>query len=96
MAWNFNDGTNYTFAIATASGTINGYAANAFSINTAAFQNAFTGTWGTSLSNDGKSLNLTYTAATAIPEPNSAALTLIGLGVVALRRRHTSRRGLLG
>jgi len=90
LASNFNDATNYTFAIATASGTISGYASNAFSINTTGFQNSFTGTWGTSLSNDGKSLNITY-SATAIPEPSSAALTLIGLGVLALRRRHAAR-----
>ncbi|MEY2851494.1 MAG: hypothetical protein RL549_193 [Verrucomicrobiota bacterium] len=87
LASNFNDGTNYTFAIATASGTISGYAANAFSINTAAFQNSFTGTWGTSLSNDGKSLNITYTAATAIPEPNSLSLMVLGLATVLAKRR---------
>ena len=87
LASNFNDGTNYTFAIATASGTISGYAANAFSINTAAFQNPFTGTWGTSLSNDGKSLNITYTAATAIPEPSTGILFLSALGILALRQR---------
>ena len=90
LASNFNDGTNYTFAIATASGTISGYAANAFSINTTAFQNAFTGTWGTSLSNDGKSLNLTYTAATAIPEPSSVSLMVLGLATVLAKRRRKS------
>jgi hypothetical protein len=90
LASNFNDGTNYTFAIATASGTISGYAANAFSVNTAAFQNTFTGTWGTSLSNDGKSLNLTYTAATAIPEPSSVSLMVLGLATVLAQRRRRS------
>jgi autotransporter-associated beta strand protein/autotransporter passenger strand-loop-strand repeat protein len=87
LASNFNDATNYTFAIATASGTINGYAANAFSINTAAFQNSFTGNWGTSLSNDGKNLNITYTAATAIPEPSSLSLMVLGLATVLAARR---------
>jgi autotransporter-associated beta strand protein/autotransporter passenger strand-loop-strand repeat protein len=87
LASNFNDGSNYTFAIATASGTINGYAANAFSVNTSAFQNSFTGTWGTSLSNDGKSLNLTYTAATAIPEPSSASMLVLGLAAAFAKRR---------
>jgi autotransporter-associated beta strand protein len=75
----FNDATSYTFAISAASGTIHGYATDVFRIDTSAFQNPFTGTWGTSLSEDGKSLNITYTAATAIPEPSSAALALIGL-----------------
>jgi autotransporter-associated beta strand protein len=84
----FNDAMSYTFAIATASGSISGYGSDVFNINTTGFQNAFTGTWGTSLSNDGKSLNITYTAATAIPEPSSAALALIGLiSTLTLARR---------
>ena len=84
----FNDAMSYTFAIATASGSISGYGSDVFNINTTGFENAFTGTWGTSLSNDGKSLNITYTAATAIPEPSSAALALIGLiSTLALARR---------
>ena len=86
-ASNFTDSMNYSFAIATASGTINNYDSGKFLINTAGFQNAFTGTWGTSLSGDGKSLNITYTAATAIPEPSTGVLALCGLVIVALRRR---------
>jgi autotransporter-associated beta strand protein len=92
LASNFTDSMNYSFAIATASGSINNYDAGKFLINTAGFQNAFNGTWGTSLSGDGKSLNITYTAATAIPEPSSGALTLVGLGLVALSRHRRSRR----
>jgi autotransporter-associated beta strand protein len=87
LATNFNDASNYSFAIATASGSISGYGSDVFNINTSGFQNAFTGTWGTSLSNDGKSLNLTYTAATAIPEPSTGMLFLSALSVLALRRR---------
>ncbi len=87
LASNFTDGMNYSFAIATASGTINNYDAGKFLINTAGFQNAFTGTWGTSLGDGGKSLNITYTAATAIPEPSTGVLFLSALGILALRRR---------
>ena len=89
-ALNFNDATNYTFAIATASGSISGYASDAFSINTAGFQNSFTGTWGTSLSNDGKSLNITY-SATAIPEPSSASMLVLGLAALLANRRRCRR-----
>jgi hypothetical protein len=87
LASNFTDSMNYSFAIATASGSINNYDAGKFLINTAGFQNAFTGTWGTSLGNGGKSLNITYTAATAIPEPSTGMLFLSALSVLALRRR---------
>jgi fibronectin-binding autotransporter adhesin len=87
LATNFNDASNYSFAIATASGSISGYGSDVFNINTSGFQNAFTGTWGTRLSNDGKSLNLTYTAATAIPEPSSASMLVLGLVAVFAKRR---------
>jgi hypothetical protein len=87
LATNFNDASNYSFAIATASGSISGYGSDVFNINTSGFQNAFTGTWGTSLSNDGKSLNLTYTAATAIPEPSIASMLVLGLAAAFAKRR---------
>lgn len=86
LAANFNDANNYTFAIATASGTISGYASNASAINTSGFQNSFAGTWGTSLSNDGKSLNITYTA-TAIPEPSVASMFVLGFSALLANRR---------
>ena len=63
----------------------------AFAINTAGFQNAMTaagylaGSW--SVSQSGKSLMLNYTGATAIPEPNSASLVLLGLGLAYFQRR---------
>ena len=89
LASNFNSASNYTFAIATASGGISGYNAAAFSINTSGFQNTFTGTWGTSVT--GNSLNITYTAATAIPEPSSASMFVLGLAAALAKRRRVAR-----
>jgi fibronectin-binding autotransporter adhesin len=89
LASNFNSASNYTFAIATASGGISGYNAAAFSINTSGFQNTFTGTWGTSVT--GNSLNITYTAATAIPEPSSASMLVLGLAAALAKRRRVAR-----
>jgi len=88
----FNLTSNYNFAIATAAGGISGFDAGAFGIDTAGFQNSMgaspaynPGVW--SVSTSGNSLMLNYAGATAIPEPSTAALTLIGLGVLALTRR---------
>jgi len=105
----FSPGTDYSFAIATASGGIqiggtglggygslgafNAALASIFDINTGSFANnpGSDALWSISTSSGGRSLLLTYSGgATAIPEPNSAALVLVGLGAALLKRR---RRG---
>jgi hypothetical protein len=64
-----------------------------FNIRTTGFSNAPTSSalWNITTSSGGQTLLLNYNGgATAIPEPNSASLVLLGLGVAYLRRR---RRG---
>lgn len=70
--------------MATAAGGITGFAANAWTIDTALFQNSFNGSF--SLSQTGNSLYLNYAA---IPEPSTyAALAgALALGLAAWRRR---------
>lgn len=87
----FNTSANYDFLIATAAGGITNFSVDDFTIVTSRFANA-TGSGSSgenlwSLSTQGNNLYLSYSGATAIPEPSSAALTLIGLGVLALRWR---------
>ena len=97
-ARNFFPTYNYSIAIATAAGGITGFSQDAFQLDTSAFSNPVTfaswanqptftpGYFSLGLSADGKSINLNYAAA--IPEPSSTVLTLVGLGVLALRRRN--------
>jgi len=101
-ATGFDAFTNYSFAIATAAGGISNFSSSYFNILTGSFANSVNpagatsaGTWG--VSQQGNNLMLNYTAAsiasagaTAIPEPSSLALTVLGFGLLALRRR--SRR----
>jgi hypothetical protein len=87
----FDTAANYSFLIATAAGGITNFNVDDFSIVTTRFANA-TGSGSTgenlwSLSTQGNNLYLSYAGGTAIPEPSSAALTLIGMGVLALRCR---------
>jgi autotransporter-associated beta strand protein len=107
----FAPGTDYSFAIATASGGLqiggfglgqgsytdlaafNAALSSIFDINTGSFANNLgsDALWSISTSSGGTSLLLSYSgSATAIPEPNSAALVLVGLGAALLKRR---RRG---
>ena len=64
---NFNDHTSYSYTFASGSSVV-GFNANAFTINTSGFANAYTGAW--SVAQNGGNLNLVYTA---IPEPATYA-----------------------
>jgi autotransporter-associated beta strand protein len=86
-AANFSDATSYNWLFADFVNPITGYAADRFLVNTTAFDNVFTGTFGVALGNtigggDNTQLYLTYTA---VPEPRAALLG--GLGLLALLRR---------
>lgn len=87
----FDTAANYSFLIATAAGGITSFNEDDFTIVTTRFANATSsGSSGANLwsvDTEGNNLLLRYSGGTAIPEPSSAALTLIGLGVLALRRR---------
>jgi autotransporter-associated beta strand protein/T5SS/PEP-CTERM-associated repeat protein len=89
---NFNPAHNYTYALATASGGIFGFDPDAFAFDTAGFANAFDGTWSVALGNSGHDLNLSYSAATAVPEPSTCALFAgaVIFAVAALRRHRRS------
>ncbi len=86
---NFNAAQNSAYTIATTTGGILGFDANAFTINATGFTNALNGgTWSLALANANKDLALNFTAA-AIPEPSTYA-ALFGAGALALalyRRR---------
>lgn len=98
-ATGFDAFTNYSFAIATAAGGIGAFDSSWFDVRAGNFTNSMNptgataaGSWGVARS--GNSILLNYTAATgslanatAIPEPSSASLILLGLAGVALGRR---------
>ena len=67
---------------------------NLFNIRTTGFSNAPTsGPWTISTSAGGQTMLLNYNGgATAIPEPSSAALVVLGLAAVLAKRRRRGRR----
>ena len=88
-ATNFNAANNYSWILAQAAAGITGFEATDFSIftsannGTAGFSNTFDGAL--SIAVAGNNLVLNYQA---VPEPSSAALTLLGLvSTLALARR---------
>jgi len=83
----FDTAANYQFAIATAAGGITNFLSSDFSF-TGYLANS--NKWSVGLAGNGgtsQSLILSYSGATAIPEPSTGILFLSALGVLALRRR---------
>ncbi|MGN6727356.1 MAG: beta strand repeat-containing protein, partial [Tepidisphaeraceae bacterium] len=77
----FDPNQNYAFTLATA-GSISGFEADRFFVDTAGFRNTFDGSFGVTQS--GNTLMLNYT--TAVPEP--VALAAVGISaMLGLRRR---------
>ena len=98
---NFDLYQNYSFAIATAAGGITyagggAFDAAWFTLDTSGFglatsdgNTASAGFW--SVSQTGDSIMLNYSAATAIPEPSSASMLVLGLAAVLAKRRRVAR-----
>ncbi|MEY2882049.1 MAG: hypothetical protein RLZZ15_4429, partial [Verrucomicrobiota bacterium] len=81
----FDPASSYSFNFVSA-GSITGFSADKFSLNTGGFTGS-TGTW--SIAQSGNSLNLLYAAGAAVPEPSTYA-ALAGAGALAFaiyRRR---------
>lgn len=87
----FDQDASYSFAIATAAGGITNFLASDFSI-TGYLSGSNKWSLGV-IDNPGssQSLVLSYNAATAIPEPSTGVLVLVGLGMMAnlLRRKNS-------
>lgn len=89
LASNFDELSSYSWLFVDAGSAITTFNANQFLINTAAFQNAFTGTFGiargdTIIGGDDTQLYLTYTP---VPEPSVFALLGLSLSALCFRRR---------
>lgn len=88
----FDSSQSYTWTFATATGGISGFDAASFGVDTSKFGSTFPGSFSVGLS--GNSLLLQY-SPTAVPEPSTWALLIVGLGAIlafGLRERQRSRR----
>jgi autotransporter-associated beta strand protein len=88
-AVNFADLSAFNWLIADFANPVSGFAANKFAVDTSAFANAFTGTFGVALGDtigggDDTEVYLTYVP---IPEPRAALLAGLALLAAAARRR---------
>ena len=79
---NFNNAVGYTWTIASTTGGITGFDANAFDLNISGFSNPLNGSsqFFISLVDGGNGLAITY-----VPEPSTIALGLIGAAFIAGR-----------
>lgn len=89
LAANFDSTADYSFTFLTTTGGIGGFSVDKFALDTFGFANPFSGTWSVALANGGYDLALTYTGASAIPEPSTYAAWAGGAMLVfaAWRRR---------
>ena len=86
LAANFDAHANHRFTLVSTTAGISGFDATVFSVDASAFQNATDGgNW--AVEHNGNNLDLVFTAAAAVPEPQAPALLLAGLGVLALMAR---------
>lgn len=87
----FDTTANYSWNLTSGATSLSGFAANAFIVDTANFQNTFTGTF--SVGSSGNDLVLNYTGGSPIPEPAALAAWLgaCALGGALWSRKKTLR-----
>lgn len=89
LATGFSTNASYSFTLVSTTTGISGFSTDKFYLDTSGFANTFDGTWALALANSGNDLALTYTSASAVPEPSTYALLagFAALGLVTWRRR---------